>query len=315
MFAQFPPAKRLFRPLLVMIAVLPFGSCGEGSQLHRLIVKIRSHQPAIEAVSEARMGGAAPSAYLQILHQEELAYAEYELSEMNDYTDALFHAKNALRALRGQDDPPQAVEERNLPETTRPGLTAARERLMGVLEFHRQDEKPLAAAKARAAYHCWLEQQEEDLSSADIDACRDRFNEAMAQLDEPVLVTPVEDRPKPTEQLRQPTYTLAADGVFGFDDDEIRPAMASRLQRIAKHIMETPDVDVEILGHTDSIGADVYNFELSRRRAEAVAEYLSNLGVERRRLLTSGMGASMPIAPNETREGRALNRRAEIYLP
>ncbi len=65
-------------------------------------------------------------------------------------------------------------------------------------------------------------------------------------------------------------------------------------------------------GHTDSIGADSYNQQLSRARAEAVAKFLHTRGIARERIVTFGHGSSQPVAPNTTQAGRALNRRVEI---
>jgi outer membrane protein OmpA-like peptidoglycan-associated protein len=69
-----------------------------------------------------------------------------------------------------------------------------------------------------------------------------------------------------------------------------------------------------VLGHTDSTGSDAYNQALSERRAESVANFLANSGVQRARLATKGYGESQPIASNSTEAGRAANRRVEIKI-
>jgi OOP family OmpA-OmpF porin len=71
---------------------------------------------------------------------------------------------------------------------------------------------------------------------------------------------------------------------------------------------------VAIEGHTDWIGTDAYNQGLSERRANAVMNYLVDHGVAASRLSTTGYGESRPIASNQTREGRALNRRVELLV-
>ena len=71
-----------------------------------------------------------------------------------------------------------------------------------------------------------------------------------------------------------------------------------------------PDTTVEIEGHTDNVGSEAYNLDLSKRRAESVKNYLvENLGIDPARLSAAGYGFSRPIADNNTREGRAQNRR------
>ena len=67
-------------------------------------------------------------------------------------------------------------------------------------------------------------------------------------------------------------------------------------------------------GHTDRFGSDAYNQSLSERRAESVANFLANSGVQRARLATKGYGESQPVASNSTEQGRAANRRVEIKI-
>jgi outer membrane protein OmpA-like peptidoglycan-associated protein len=71
---------------------------------------------------------------------------------------------------------------------------------------------------------------------------------------------------------------------------------------------------IEIVGHTDDVGDDDYNLNLSLQRAEAVRDYLVSEGVDASKIATVGMGESMPIASNSTPEGRAENRRVEILV-
>ena len=71
---------------------------------------------------------------------------------------------------------------------------------------------------------------------------------------------------------------------------------------------------VEIVGHTDDVGDDAYNQELSEQRAQSVYDYLANTGMDVSNVVVVGMGESMPIASNSTPEGRAENRRVEILL-
>ncbi|MBN2284674.1 MAG: OmpA family protein [Deltaproteobacteria bacterium] len=76
---------------------------------------------------------------------------------------------------------------------------------------------------------------------------------------------------------------------------------------------ELPSVYVVLMGHTDSTGAERYNDNLSMKRAEAVKSYLaSTIGIDPNRLIMKGFGESHPAAPNDTEEGRSLNRRVEI---
>ncbi len=72
--------------------------------------------------------------------------------------------------------------------------------------------------------------------------------------------------------------------------------------------------EIDIIGHTDSIGATPYNQELSENRANSVAVFLTSKGVLPQRILTAGYGESQPIASNSTDSGRAQNRRVTIQM-
>ena len=102
---------------------------------------------------------------------------------------------------------------------------------------------------------------------------------------------------------------------FDFDKDEIRPDANSVLDLIADNMRrDVPDAQVLLLGHTDAIGSDGYNIELSRRRAVSVMEALITRGVRTAQLSTIAIGKRQPIAPNDTEDGRARNRRVEFVI-
>lgn len=104
------------------------------------------------------------------------------------------------------------------------------------------------------------------------------------------------------------------DITFAVDSTAISPSFRTALDRVAQSMIQYPNSLVDVMGHTDSTGSDSYNLDLSRRRAEAVANYLVSRGVSRARLETVGYGEQHPIADNSTPEGRAQNRRVEIRI-
>lgn len=104
-------------------------------------------------------------------------------------------------------------------------------------------------------------------------------------------------------------------GEFAVDSAELEPAMQRALQTTAESLRDRGGVDrIEIIGYTDSQGSADYNRDLSRRRAEAVADYLAREGIDRDLMSVSGRGEADPVATNATAEGRARNRRV-IILP
>ncbi|MEX1249814.1 MAG: OmpA family protein, partial [Hyphomonas sp.] len=82
----------------------------------------------------------------------------------------------------------------------------------------------------------------------------------------------------------------------------------------ASFLAKQPDTRIQIAGHTDSRGADAYNRDLSARRAAAVATYLTSAGVDAGRIVSVGLGESVPVSSNDTAAGRAINRRVEVTI-
>ena len=86
------------------------------------------------------------------------------------------------------------------------------------------------------------------------------------------------------------------------------------LQQLLQFLRDNPEIKIRITGHTDNIGTEAYNLELSQNRARTVADYLLNAGITNTRVSYKGSGESEPIADNDTEEGRAQNRRTEFLV-
>jgi outer membrane protein OmpA-like peptidoglycan-associated protein len=100
---------------------------------------------------------------------------------------------------------------------------------------------------------------------------------------------------------------------FDFNSAELRPESEPVLHDIAEVLRRNPDWTLAINGHTDNVGGDAFNLELSQRRSVAVRRALvDRYQVQEVRLTTAGFGASQPKEPNDTAEGRARNRRVEL---
>lgn len=105
------------------------------------------------------------------------------------------------------------------------------------------------------------------------------------------------------------------DGVtFDVDSAMLKPQFRATLDQIAQSLQTYPDSLIDVYGHTDSTGSDQYNQALSERRAKTVADYLTTRGVSAARIRSQGFGKTMPVASNDTLEGRARNRRVEIKI-
>lgn len=101
---------------------------------------------------------------------------------------------------------------------------------------------------------------------------------------------------------------------FEFDKSRLTPNAKVILDNVAEELSAYPDVQVEIGGHTDAKGTDVYNSRLSEQRAASVVKYLEDKGIAADRMTASGYGESQPVADNETDEGREVNRRVELKI-
>lgn len=105
--------------------------------------------------------------------------------------------------------------------------------------------------------------------------------------------------------------------LFGFDDDRVdlaSPRLRKKLQQIAGKLNAEPSATCSLYGHTDEIGEEEHNAQLSARRANNVLAELVRLGVNRSRLSSAGYGERRPLADNRLPEGRMLNRRVEVHI-
>lgn len=102
--------------------------------------------------------------------------------------------------------------------------------------------------------------------------------------------------------------------LFATNKSELSPASREALTKFATSLKNSPDTDVTIYGHTDNTGTRAVNERISKERADAVANFLVGQGISRSRLTTEGLAFDQPVADNSTAEGRAQNRRVEIYI-
>lgn len=107
---------------------------------------------------------------------------------------------------------------------------------------------------------------------------------------------------------------IPSDVSFDTGKADIKPGMRPVLDRFSQSLVANPATSVRIIGHTDSAGTDAINDPLSIRRAASVRDYVSARGVPLNRVAIDGRGAHEPVADNSTVEGRAANRRVEIYI-
>ena len=129
---------------------------------------------------------------------------------------------------------------------------------------------------------------------------------------EPVIVR--DDFAEGLKDIDEGSAVVLKDIFFEFDKTNLLPASYTELDIVARFILDNDVKMIEISGHTDSEGSDVYNQKLSEGRAAAVVSYLATKGVAQEKMQAVGYGESRPVDTNQTESGRAQNRRVEFTL-
>ncbi|MDZ4757757.1 MAG: OmpA family protein [Bacteroidota bacterium] len=102
--------------------------------------------------------------------------------------------------------------------------------------------------------------------------------------------------------------------LFAFDKSDVSETAKENLTKLVTVLNNYPETNIEIQGHTDNVGTDQYNLDLSGRRASAVSYYISQKGIASNRISTKPYGESVPNYTNDTEEGKASNRRVEFLI-
>ena len=108
--------------------------------------------------------------------------------------------------------------------------------------------------------------------------------------------------------------TLPEAITFDINSSTVRYTLEVSLVRLAKSLNKYPNTNIDVIGHTDNVGNESYNQELSARRAGSVAAILAQSSVSQSRMRAYGRGELKPIKSNDTANGRATNRRVEIII-
>jgi outer membrane protein OmpA-like peptidoglycan-associated protein len=138
-----------------------------------------------------------------------------------------------------------------------------------------------------------------------------RQEERRIAMEQATRGTGVEVTRTPDNQLK---LNIPNDVSFDVNSSAIKPPMRSVLDHFADTLRGDANARVQVVGHTDSTGSNAVNDPLSLDRAQSVRDYLAARGVAPARIQTEGRGEHQPIADNSTAEGRAKNRRVEIFL-
>ena len=114
--------------------------------------------------------------------------------------------------------------------------------------------------------------------------------------------------------LQERRFTFSAGVLFDFDKADLRAEAGAELDSLVIFLKKYPKTELGIAGHTDDVGSEEYNLDLSERRAKAVFDYLISKNIPAERLRSRGFGERRPVADNTTEAGRQKNRRVECVL-
>jgi outer membrane protein OmpA-like peptidoglycan-associated protein len=156
-------------------------------------------------------------------------------------------------------------------------------------------EAELAAAKAKA---------EQDALRAKEEAAEALRAQLLEQFNR---ILPTTDTPRGLK-------VNMADVLFASGKYDLQPPAREALAKLSGIVLGHPGLRLDIEGHTDSVGSDAFNQQLSEQRANAVLQYLVSQGLPESSMTSRGFGKSDPIASNDTPQGRQQNRRVEIII-
>lgn len=241
----------------------------------------------------------AQSRYYQ--EQRRALTAEADAARLDSRTMEADRARRDARAARSEAETAQsaAVEARSDAETAQSAAMAARR------------ETEMAENQAQAA------RDEADAARTDAASARSEADLARTATDEARAET--SDLQRQITELNARTtdrglVMTLGDIMFETGKFELRSGTTSNLDKLAAFLTRYEDRTVEIEGHTDSTGNADYNLLLSRQRADSVAAYLMDQGINRNRLASTSMGEERPVSSNDTSTGRQQNRRVEVII-
>lgn len=300
----------MIRKIMMLAMIAPsLGACG-----------------ATRLYEAARDADTADGAYAAALQAGYVRLARDELRE-GDRPDTKHFARKALRIAESGDVEPDALGERRLREAAQPELKAARRQLLDAKGHAAGGGAPSELANAQIMFECWLQEREEDFQQDDIEACRAGFQRAMSGLEgtmaqyesragEVARIATASNASADVFTGSQPDGSKSQPGpyviYFDFDDAELSLNAKAALDLAADEIIAGAPTLLVIAGYADRAGKVAYNDRLSRRRAEAVASYLLDLGVPENSMQIVSHGEGRLSVKTADGEREARNRRVEV---
>ena len=118
----------------------------------------------------------------------------------------------------------------------------------------------------------------------------------------------------PLAAMKKDATVVLENITFETGSAALKPESSEELDRVVELLTSSPDLKLELSAHTDDVGGDEINLKLSDKRANSVAKYLTDKGIDAKRLLAKGYGKVQPLVPNDSDENRAKNRRVQFKI-
>ncbi len=295
-----------FTPVLLVIAAL-IGGCSSMPKTTSLLDQTRSAyqvaqgNPQVASYAQLEMKQAGDA-----LERANTAARDDESTEQIDKLAYLAKQKIALA---------EEVAKRKAAEAA--VARAAQERDRMRLELRTQEANRATSSAERARLEALLSQEraaqaERQAALARDSAAEEQRKTQEAQARAASLEAQLADLS--AKQTERGLVITLGDVLFGVDQTHLTPDGMRTVQKLATLLEQHPQRSVLIEGFTDSTGTSAYNQELSERRATSVRGALLDMGVARNRVSMRGYGESYPVAANDTKQNRQLNRRVEIIV-
>ena len=242
------------------------------------------------------------SAFDQALKKEYQTLGEFEFAQ-SDHQHAQRDILKGIQAGQGSSPLPEDPRSWYLPNRSRHLLVEEHGKLLAALDGGGRERNPAAAARAQVMFDCWVEEEHEDVwyrgaanpyQPEDLKRCKEGYLAAMQEL----LVAP------------QSNFII----FFAFDKYNLDAAAVRVVGDIATAAKASPSARVSVFGFTDTAGSAQYNLELSKKRAQAVANALVQRGIAANRIAASGFGETHLRVPTADGVPEAQNRRDEIEV-
>ena len=254
------------------------------------------------------------------LYQQYIILSQSEHDEY-DRRDGTKFANRAIAAAIGSPSQPEALSARKIPIEFHGELLAARRQLVEALDAGGRQKAPEHAARAQAAFDCWLQEREENFQFDDIQNCQDQFDVAMDVMNAQLRPKKVAKPAAPAQQAApapqaSPELPKQFTVYFAFDSAELDQTALATVAEAAETAASKKPLAITVAGYADRAGGQVYNLGLSAMRAENVAAALRRIIEDHPQITVKTMEFGETENQVDTIDGtpEAKNRRATISI-